>query len=135
MAWIYSQDSGWLSHNGAKLIQCYSGSGSGKNNPDAQQLHNIGPIPCGSYTMQAPVDTTQHGPYVIWLVPDPENSMFNRSDFGIHGERKPPAAPGEASEGCIIEPYSDRVQVWSSGDHRLLVVSSMTTEDALWPNG
>lgn len=134
MAWIYEQSTGWLAHNGAKLVRCYSGNGSGKNNPDAQQLHDIGPLPCGWYTIEAPVDTIEHGPYVLWLVPDAANVMFGRSSFGIHGERKPPALPGEASEGCIIEDHNDRVIVWDSGDHRLLVVSTMTTEDSSWPN-
>lgn len=143
--WLYAQDSGWLvSAQGARLVQCYSGHGIGKNNPAMEGVRDTGPIPVGTYTINAPVDTETHGPYVLWLTPDyetldhmlaigraPENP--NLPDFGIHGERRVPPA-GEASLGCIIEPFDDRKILWGSGDHILRVVPTLTTEDSLWPN-
>ena len=141
MAWLYEQKTGWLSHNGARLVQCYSGNGSGKNNPDAEAIRDVGPLPCGNYTIQPPVDTESHGPYVLWLVPDAATFAYMQKigrapidpsvpDFAIHGERKEPP-PGEASKGCIIEPHSDRVIVWTSGDDQLQVIREMPPT---WPN-
>jgi hypothetical protein len=129
MAWIYAQDSGWLVHNGAKLVQCYSGNGSGKNNPDAQAIRDIGPIPCGLYTIGEPQEGTPHGPFAMPLTPDPSNEMFGRSGFWVHGDSL--LDPGHASEGCIIEPNVDRKIVWASGDYLLEVVR--TLDVAAWP--
>jgi hypothetical protein len=42
--------------------------------------------------------------------------------FRIHGERKPPATPGFASEGCIIMGPRVRSKVIMSSDRTLEVV-------------
>lgn len=128
--WTYEQSSGRLFNpHGIFISQGYSGGGidptnleaiKAKNNPLMQFVHDLGPTPCGYYTMKAPVDSVTHGRYVIELVPDVGNEMYGRDAFRIHGDSIP--HPGFASEGCIIQNYPTRVKIWSSGDHRLQVV-------------
>lgn len=118
--WTYQQSTGQLSLNGDLVGIGYSGAGEGKNNPDMEDVHNVGPIPAGGYTIGEPQDTTTHGPYVLRLTPEPDNSCCGRSGFLIHGDSV--RAPGTASEGCIIMPRAVRERVWNSGDLDLDVV-------------
>src|SRR5437773_2706162 len=120
--WTYHQCSGELFAADGELVgRGYAGCREGKNNPGMEALSNIGPLPTGIYTLRPPINTTLHGPYVLWLEPHRENNMFQRGDFGIHGDSI--KKPGTASHGCIIMPRSVRVQMWESGDHQLLVLS------------
>lgn len=119
MTWTYYQESGKLSREGTDVAFGYSGAGDGKNNPAMQEVHNVGPLPRGGYTINAPQDTVTHGPYVLPLTPDTENEMFGRAGFLMHGDSV--VHPGTASEGCIIMPRAVREQVWGSGDTRLTV--------------
>ena len=120
MTWTYEQRTGQLSRDGANIVRGYSGAGEGKNNPEDQEIHNVGPIPRGLYTINSPQDTVTHGPYVLSLTPDPENEMYGRDSFLIHGDSK--VDPGTASEGCIILPRNIRERIWTSGDTSLKVV-------------
>ena len=120
MTWRYVQSTGQLTRDGQSKAFGYSGAGEGKNDPAAQDQHNVGPIPQGIYTIGAPSDTKTHGPYVLHLTPDPENEMFGRSGFLIHGDSV--VDPGTASEGCIIFPRTVREAIWQSGDYNLEVV-------------
>jgi hypothetical protein len=119
MTWRYAQATGWLAHDGENVAEGYSGAGEGKNNPAQQDVHNIGPIPVGQYTIGEPSDTKTHGPYVLHLTPDPANEMFGRSGFLIHGDSV--VHPGTASEGCIIMPRTVREKIWVSADRDLVV--------------
>ena len=122
MAFKYEQVTGWMiDANETNVARGYSGSGVNKNNPDSQNLIDQGPIPQGFYTIGSPEDTETHGPYVLRLTPDPANEMFGRGGFLCHGDSV--VNPGTASEGCIIMPRDARVQIWTSGDHQLQVVS------------
>lgn len=134
MPWTYSQSSGEMrAQDGSLLFIGYAGIGEGKNNPFMQGTRNIGPLPQGKYTFQAPVNTQSHGPCVLWLVPDPTNNMLGRSLFGIHDDSI--SHPGMASQGCIIalanpnlggkwvSAITRRQHMWDSGDHELLVVA------------
>jgi hypothetical protein len=100
----------------------YSGAEpNGKNKPNMQEIPDVGPLPCGYYTITGPpFDDPKHGPFVLRLVPDPTNQMFGRSGFLIHGDSI--EHPGAASEGCIILPRNVRQRIWYSGDRDLLVV-------------
>jgi hypothetical protein len=119
--WTYEQSSGrLLSDSGEVAGIGYSGFGDGKNKPDAEQIHQVGPIPCGSYAIGPPHDSQTHGPFVLRLTPDPANQMFGRDGFLIHGDSV--HAPGTASLGCIIQSRDVREKVWKSGDHELAVV-------------
>ena len=64
-------------------------------------------------------DSDSHGPLVIPLFAMPENEMFGRSGFLIHGDSV--EHPGNASEGCIIAAKVDRLGIIHTGE-RLLVV-------------
>lgn len=119
--WTYEQSTGRMfDPSGILAGEGYSGSPEGKNNSLMQALSFIGPIPCGWYTMQPPVNSHTHGPYAIALVPDVTNEMFGRDAFMIHGDSV--VHPGNASEGCIIQSRATRVTMWESHDTRVLVV-------------
>jgi hypothetical protein len=120
--WTYEQASGRLLDDGGEVVGIgYSGFGDGKNNPDAQHIPNVGPLPCGFYTIGPPRDSQTHGPFVLPLTPDVENEMFGRSAFLMHGDSV--HKPGTASLGCMIQCRDVREnKVWASGDRRLQVV-------------
>lgn len=120
MTWIYSQRSGHLHHEGERFLGGYSGCGAGKNCPDFQDQHNVGPIPRGVYRIGDPYDTATHGPYVLPLTPDAANEMHGRAGFLIHGDSH--ARPGEASQGCIIQARAVREEIHASGDRMLEVI-------------
>lgn len=119
--WTYSQRTGILLHDNVMIGTGYSGFGVGKNNPIMQDVHNVGPIPQGRYSIGQPEDLEggPHGPFVLPLTPDPTNEMFGRSGFLIHGDSE--AHPGQASQGCVImsRPVRDAIQKW--GDSELEV--------------
>lgn len=120
MTWKYEQRSGHLYHEETCFMGGYSGCAEGKNNPEKQDVPNVGPIPRGIYRICDPYDTAQHGPYVLPLVPDSANEMHGRFGFMIHGDSK--SEPGSASLGCIIQPRAVRELIHQSGDRMLEVV-------------
>jgi hypothetical protein len=80
----------------------------GINNPQYQDMHNIGPVPQGWYTIGPAVQHTQLGP-ALMLTPDATNRMFLRGGFYIHctnpkrdaGQPPYPPTPGRnSSDGC-----------------------------------
>jgi hypothetical protein len=126
MMWTYVVDTGYLyDPDGVSVAAGYAGGNcgknpEGKNNPDMQDRKSIGPLPCGFYTFGQPVLQSHLGPFAIPLIPYPDNEMFGRGGFYIHGDTTP---GGNASEGCIILPRLIRNQLWNSTDHKLEVVS------------
>ena len=122
--WTYRQCDGWLlDHSGLKLAQGYSGAGAGKNSVDAQAIEDVGPIPQGLYKIEPPVNTVTHGPAVLPLNPLPNNQMYGRSGFLIHGDSV--VDPGNSSMGCVIMPRFARDRIAQSGDVTLKVVSGL----------
>lgn len=118
--WVYSQKTGLLT-NGTLSSHGYSGHPPYVNDPAAQHLHCLGPIPRGFYDMVELIEgQTKHGPYVIRLQPHAENDMGERAGFLIHGDNI--EKPGHASDGCIIQPRVGREAVWQSNDHLLEVI-------------
>jgi hypothetical protein len=109
--WKFEQSTGKLfDPQGAYVATGYAGGNCGKNpegmnNPDMQSVPNVGPLPQGIYTFGVVVDHSTLGPFAIQLIPEPENIMFGRGHFFMHGDTEP---PGNASEGCIIMPRSVR---------------------------
>ena len=124
--WIYEQSTGMFYLNGVGKGIGYAGNGIYKNNPAAESVKNHGPLPRGIYTMEPPIDTKTHGPFVMWLIPDPANQMFDRSGFGIHGDSV--VDPGTASEGCICTARQTREKIWRSGIRILKVVDTLIKE-------
>jgi hypothetical protein len=126
--WTYAQKTGDLLQDGNAVATGYSGFDNGKNNPDMQAVHDVGPIPQGDWIIVGPpVNTAAHGPYVLTLTPAQGTNTFGRSGFLMHGDAV--NAPGTASKGCIIMPRTAREQVWNSGDTDLEVVPELATQD------
>ena len=124
LAWTYAQKSGELQQDGKPVATGYSGAGLGKNNPVLENVPDVGPIPQGHWTIGGPpVDTANHGPYVLKLNPEGGTETFGRSGFLMHGDSK--EHPGCASHGCVILPRSVREQVWNSGDRELEVLAEI----------
>lgn len=123
--WIYEQRTGRMyADNGALLGVGYSGAGDCKNNPATQSMKDRGPIPTGDYRIGSSVDTVTHGPFVLPLTPNPQNEMYGRSGFLIHGDSV--VNPGTASEGCIILSRDVRNAIAASRDYDLQVVDQRT---------
>jgi hypothetical protein len=119
MHWEYSQSTGNLKFNGNHEAKGYAGHGNGKNNPSMESIRNIGPIPKGEYSIQAPRTSARTGPYVLPLVPIGHNAP-GRTDFQIHGDSR--SNPGNASNGCIIMNRATREKIWNSGIRKLIVI-------------
>lgn len=129
MSWVYEVTTGRMYDDSGTLVGVgYSGAPGFKNDASQQAVPDKGPLPSGTYTINSPVDTEKHGPFVMWLTPDPKNEMFGRSAFGIHGDSV--KAPGTASEGCVILSRDVRQAIWDSNDHTLKVVTSLETEES-----
>lgn len=123
--WIYDQRTGEFgaSETGAFFVPIchgYSGFGGGKNNPEMQNVRDVGPIPEGVYTIGPAFADPEKGPVVMALTPDVDNEMFGRAGFLIHGDSI--EHPGEASQGCIILDKLSREQVAESTDRTLKVI-------------
>lgn len=128
--WTYRQATGELIDAfGRHVATGYSGFGPGKNAASWQDHPDVGPIPCGSYTIESPIDLGggPHGPFVLPLVPDAANRMYGRSGFLIHGDSKTHA--GSASHGCMIFDRLTRETIATSNDNRLTVTSGLPTPE------
>lgn len=124
LMWIYQQATGKiLDPKGIVVGFGYSGKGKYKNDPEAQALHDQGPIPEGYYTIDTPRDTVTHGPFVIPLLPFEQNKMFGRAGFLIHGDSV--VHPGTASLGCIVAARYIREDIAKSPIKLLTVVSGV----------
>ena len=121
--WQYQQSTGELTHNTIHIANGYSGAEpDGKNKPEAQTIHDVGPIPQGTWLIIGPpINTPAHGPFVLHLQAGPNTETFGRDGFLMHGDSV--EHPGQASEGCIIMPRDVREQVWNSKDPSLTVVA------------
>jgi hypothetical protein len=107
MSWKFVISTGQLSHDGMSVATCYSGRGTGKNNPACCRSQmgtlgpdNFGPLPTGKYTINTAEDDPRLGPIAMRLMPDATNEMHGRAGFFIHADSV--AHPGEASEGCVV---------------------------------
>jgi Tlde1 domain len=118
--WTYNQTDGTLLHDGEQVGKGYSGFDEGKNNPEMQDVHDVGPIPAGTYEIGSAHNTDSHGPHVMALKPVEGTNTFGRDGFLIHGDSM--EHPGTASHGCIIMPRDVRDKVSASGDTTLEVV-------------
>ena len=126
----YSQGKGvFLTPGNNVLSGCYSGGGPTgisiyRNNPEWQFVPNWGSLPQGQYTI-SPEHTVPHlGPCVMALTPSPDNEMFGRSGFFIHGDN--PEENFTASDGCIVCNAALRQQIAdlvASGESQLTVTA------------
>lgn len=121
--WTYSQRTSLLKREGVEIATGYSGYALGKNNPALQQVHDIGPIPRGSWLIGAPEhvqDVGPHGPFVLRLSPKDGTETYGRAGFLIHGDSV--AHMGTASHGCIILPRHTREEIAATHDTELEVM-------------
>jgi hypothetical protein len=117
----YNQKTGILTTDNLTIIgRGYSGKGIGKNNPEMESVKNVGPIPKGIYRIGKPFDDSHMGHFVLPLIPDPNNTMYGRSQFYCHGDNI--NDPGNGSEGCPIMPRKTREYINNSNDKTLYVV-------------
>jgi len=116
---FYHNANGRLFRDEKFLASGYSGFADGKNNPALMNEPDIGPIPCGVYDLEKITHPGLADP-VFRLNPHPENNMFGRAGFLIHGDSV--AAPGTASHGCIIMMRSVRNNIATEGDKTITVV-------------
>ena len=104
----YSQSAGLVTNNdGAIVAHGWSGNGAGKNNPAMQDVHNVGPLPQGTYAVGYWHDHPRLGPMVAELV-QIKGETFGRDDFFVHGAASNPDHYGQESQGCIVLPRPDR---------------------------
>ena len=120
MPWRYCQQTGTLLLNDKIIGTGYSGKGVGKNNPNMEQVKNVGPIPRGNYTIGPAYTHPNKGPIAMNLTPNDHTTTYGRSYFMIHGDSR--VHPGSASEGCIILTRDIRNRIDTSGDKVLEVV-------------
>lgn len=121
--WTYVQKTGQLVDPAGRLAGTgYSGHGPGLNNPGAQELRGLGPIPVGRYAIGEPYAHPMLGPVVMKLDAQSGTECFGRSLFRIHGDN--PRMNHTASDGCVILSRSLRDLITASGVHELVVVAS-----------
>lgn len=116
--WTYDRATGILMHGVDIVSKCYAGHGEGKDNPAMEAVHDVGPLPRGIYDIGEPHASSRTGAYTMNLTPRPENEMFGRIEFRMHGDN----AGGDASHGCIVASRFAREAVWESRDHVLEVI-------------
>lgn len=125
--WSFNSTIGRLFHDNVAIAFGYSGAGEGKNNPALQSVKNIGPCPRGKFRLEPIedlkgnlIDYEEKKAPVFRLVPDPDNVMYGRSGFLLHGDSI--EKPGTASEGCVIEDHATRVAIAMSKDFDFEVI-------------
>lgn len=118
--WTWNVLSGRLLDSAGELAGLgYSGHMQGVNNPDDEQIPDVGPVPRGQWTIGDFFDDPGgKGPIVAHLVPKDGTNTFGRSGFMIHGDN----LTHNASLGCIILPHGVRTRLAASSDRDLQVV-------------
>jgi hypothetical protein len=125
----YSQTSGQITDDDGNLIATgFAGNDSrpivnpnrihGFNNPDAQNLHKIGPLPQGVYEVGSWGDHPPLGLFSATLTQISRES-YGRDGFWIHGESS--TDPLNSSEGCIVLGHSDRLAVMNLNPQTITV--------------
>jgi hypothetical protein len=123
MAWTYHQKTGELLHDGELLGIGYSGFGEGFDNPDMQNVSNVGPVPQGNWTIGKPYTHIHLGPLTMNLTPNEGTNTFGRSAFRMHGDNS--EVNHTASDGCIVINKLVRIEVTKdvlTGDNQLEIV-------------
>lgn len=121
--WTYIQRTGKLYHDGALIGAGYSGHGQGLNNPAMDDIHDVGPLPAGNYSLTEWRDNDlDTGRGTIVLVPAKGTNTHGRGGFRIHGDNA--AMNQSASHGCIVIGNAEfRRRIWDTGEHYLEVAA------------
>lgn len=89
-------------YDGATMLyECfgYAGKGDGVNNPAAEAVAGVGPLPRATWRIQAPYTHPRLGALSYPLALH-RGQAFGRSAFFIHGDNK--RRNQSASSGCIV---------------------------------
>jgi RHS repeat-associated protein len=135
LEWSLDSSTGHLAHsdNSTGVVTDYgygyAGHGYGVNNPSMQSEHNVGPLPVGTYLIGPQRD---HGKLKasMRLTPLPQNNMYGRSAFLIHGPHQ--NDDRDSSNGCPIFPPNVRNAIGDSGDNLLHVYAPIPTLPPFW---
>lgn len=112
----------------------FAGQGLGLNNPNAQDMHGVGPLPAHLYRINTLIrEHPTMGLCVIALVPVNENGdptiegMLGRAGFYIHGaaslDTHGLAVFLKSSEGCIcFKDCAARQAIWAAAPGGILQV-------------
>lgn len=119
--WIFKQKTGDLYRNDRHIAVGYAGFGDGKNNPLAQHIHGVGPLPQGAYWIGEPADDPHLGKYVLRLTPVTGTQLFGRGGFAVHGFNA--LHPADSSHGCPVFELPHRKLIHESGDALFVVLS------------
>lgn len=110
----YSKD---VPHTWVKIGSGYSGHGEGVNCPEKELVQDVGPIPCGLWSLSFPYKDDHRGPICFRLTPMTYRGP--RSGFLLHADNS--KGDRSASEGCIIMAHDVRQAVADSKEQYLLV--------------
>jgi hypothetical protein len=99
----------YFGSDGGLIGTGYAGAAPHINDPSACGLQDVGPLPMGLYSIGAPIDDPNTGPFSLPLTPDPSNDMMGRSAFLNHGGLAPsPAYPDERVDSPSVTPGGTR---------------------------
>lgn len=116
----YDQRTGNIDVRNTFVGSGYSGHGIGLDNPDKEDMQNIGPIPRGEWHIVRWDDHHgEKGPQVAVLEPVGHDA-HGRTEFLVHGDNA--AANHTASHGCIAANRNIRDAMRASGETQLMVV-------------
>lgn len=117
MTWYYNSRTGSVFHPLIGIIgKGYSGTDVGRDNPEAENLREVGAIPRGKWRIGLAYTHNKLGVLCMNLAPIGHNA-FGRSSFRIHGDNK----KNDASTGCIILNRKIRQMISDSNDTSLIV--------------
>ena len=84
----------------------YSGAVMALNDIHKSNIEMVGPLPAGTYVIENVYDDSRRGNHTCVLRPHPDNKMYGRSGFLIHGDTL--SESHNASDGCIITTFAVR---------------------------
>lgn len=103
------------------IARGYAGSGTGRENPNMENQHNVRPLPRGKYTIvSSPFCRPTTGAYSLRLEPNSGNNMYGRFGFLNHGDSR--NHPGAASTGCTVMARPIRERIWQGRDREIEVI-------------
>ena len=98
-AWTYKQSTGELFREEKSVGKGYSGHDNGLNNPDMENVREVGPIPRGEWSIGDEFKHEKLGPVAMRLTPV-GHKAHGRDSFVIHGDID--KGDKSASNGCIV---------------------------------
>lgn len=121
----YSQSTGIITKDDGTVLvpagHAWAGHGEGKNNPAMEQVHCIGPLPRGTYTLGAWGKHDELGPDSCHLT-QTEGESYGRDGFYIHGPSQDPIKHGQESKGCIVVEHDYRIGIIALNPNIIIVL-------------